>query len=441
MHRRTILILAIASCQACKPELAFEIDLTQSEAIPTVFTAAWSVDAETIDAAWWELELEGAPTRTVPVDPTGGPEFETVLIGMKPISTYTGRAWVEIDGEQFASADVELETGQIPAELPDLARSGASSFDGLLVTSIAAMPPTAVILDEDGDYVWWYSAEEIGTLARSHLTHDGRSMLMLDINLQGQARDSLWSVGLDGSGLEQLPSTGAHHDFTELPDGTLALISYSPRDVDGETIQGDKIVELAPDGGTTTVYDIWDDPDIEYHPDDAFMGTMWPHINAIDYLEDSDSYSISILAFDGIAKLDRASGELTEWVGGRFSDYTMDGDTDLYQHQHQHQRSGDSLLVFDNASQEINLSRAVEYELDPASGEATLSWEYPSPQGLSNVVLGDVHRFDSGNTLITWSYGGMIEEVSPAGEQLWALEASVGGALGYTTFLAELPLQ
>ncbi len=49
------------------------------------------------------------------------------------------------------------------------------------------------------------------------------------------------------------------------------------------------------------------------------------------------------------------------------------------------------------------------------------------------MSLGDVHRFDSGNTLITYSYNGQIQEVTPGGEPVWTLTASAGGVISYVT--------
>jgi hypothetical protein len=44
-----------------------------------------------------------------------------------------------------------------------------------------------------------------------------------------------------------------------------------------------------------------------------------------------------------------------------------------------------------------------------------------------------VHRFDGGDTLVTFSYSGQIHEVTPEAEVVWKLSSSVGGTFGYVT--------
>lgn len=52
--------------------------------------------------------------------------------------------------------------------------------------------------------------------------------------------------------------------------------------------------------------------------------------------------------------------------------------------------------------------------------------------------MGDVHRFESGNTLVTFSYSGQVHEVSPDGEVVWKVSTSAGGALGYLVPVEDL---
>ncbi len=430
---------------ACRPHDGFEIEIEQSARISTVFTARWSVDLDHPDAAWWELGRDGQVERRVPVDPAGGPAFVTTLLGMKPVSTYSLWAVAEQDGELLRSDERQVTTGQVPAELPDLTlerQEGAETWRGLLVSSVVALHPTAVILDEDGEYVWWYTLDGLEGMARARLAHDGRSMLMLDLNVSDDSPSSLYRVGLDGMDLERLPSGGFHHDFELLPDGTIAALVYDPVEIDGVSIPGDQLVELSPDGSTRVVYDIWADPDIEYQASAAYMGSMWPHANAIDYLEDEDAYLVSFLALESIVYIDRASGAVDWRLGGDLSDFSLSGgDTDLFERQHQFQWIDGSMLVFVNGPLQQGVSSVVQYALNMEQGGAWKAWEYEGSRGLSSMVLGDVYRLDSGNTLVTWGYGGVIEELARDGSAQWSVEASVGGAFGYTTWLEVLPEQ
>ena len=45
--------------------------------------------------------------------------------------------------------------------------------------------------------------------------------------------------------------------------------------------------------------------------------------------------------------------------------------------------------------------------------------------------VGDVHRFDSGNTMVAFSTGGQLDEIDADGELVWRLNLDLGGAVGY----------
>lgn len=96
------------------------------------------------------------------------------------------------------------------------------------------------------------------------------------------------------------------------------------------------------------------------------------------------------------------------------------------------------MVVFVNGSEQTYCSDVREYSFDDDGGEAELVWSYSPDPCVFSFSLGDVSRLDSGNSLVTFSNQGQIDEVDPDGELLWRLNASLGGAIGYTTFLEDL---
>jgi len=440
------ILLWAGGCNGTDKDAGFEINLTQSEPIPTVFTATWDVDLDSLEAAWFELELDGQVARTVQVDVSSDGPYKSVLIGMKPASEYVVRAVVRADGELRTSADRVVTTGLEPPDLPDLSverSEGVQTWNGLLVSSIVALPSAAVILDEDGDYVWWTISEGNDMIARSVLSQDGRSVLFMGINLEGDDETLLHEVSLDGTDHRETPLQNAHHDFAELPDGSIAYLAFDPRELGGLTVWGDRLMERDPEGNTIELYNAWDDELAEYDPTIPADAELWPHANAMDYLQEDDAYLVSFSTLDSIYRIDRQSHSVDWRLGGAHSDFERaDGSSDYFQHQHQMQLLEDSILVFVNGGMgQPELSRAIELSQDGSSFEAQEIWEYWSDPALECLALGDVHRFDNGNTLVTYSYQGLIQEVTPDGEPVWTLSASVGGALGYTTWIAGPPSQ
>ena len=87
---------------------------------------------------------------------------------------------------------------------------------------------------------------------------------------------------------------------------------------------------------------------------------------------------------------------------------------------------------FDNDGPAGLASRVLEYSLDFDANLATEVWSYQTDPPIYNFVLGDVSRFDNGDTLIVWSVNGQIDRVNAAGDVLWQLNTSLGSALGFT---------
>ena len=48
--------------------------------------------------------------------------------------------------------------------------------------------------------------------------------------------------------------------------------------------------------------------------------------------------------------------------------------------------------------------------------------------------MGSVERLPNGNTLITFSSLGQIDEVTPEGELVWRLRAEMGSGFGYSSW-------
>ena len=427
---------------ACGPTADLDLTLTQSEVIPTVFTAALDGEVSGLDAAWVEFGLDGDYDHAVQLDMDSDLPWELSLLGMKPGSDYDVRMAVEIDGETYTGRAHTAATGQVPSGFPDLGleRGTGESFEGYLVAGMVGNSTAATILDEDGEYVWWYQPDGFDQVGRTVLSRDGSAMLSIDLNAMGSENSRMVRVALDGSSEQTTSLPWAHHELYEHSDGTIAYLAHDPADIDGSDVNGDSIVELNPDGSSTVIWSAWDTLErLPYVESTGGPGGGWPHANALDYLPDEDAYLVSLLYMDAILRIDRATGSLDWIMGGDYSDFELAGSgTDIFERTHQMHRLDDSILVFVNGDTEGGVSRAVEYSVDEESFEVETLWDYWSDPSMNCISLGDVHRFDSGNTLVTYSYSGQIQEVTPEGEPTWILSASAGGVIGYVTPVEDL---
>ena len=430
------------------PSVTFGIDWQLSAVIPTVVSVAWTVDAEHVEDAWVEFGPGGTYSFRAPALDDGEGGFESFLLGLKPLSEASFRAGVSVDGQIVRSDTVFFVTGSIPLDVPTPTLDALvpnRATGGFMVTSLLSSPSYAVILDGDGDIVWWHTPDSLADLAFVPvvlLSQDGRSLLYLSRAVVEEGDDIkrtfLIRVALDGSEEEQLEMDAAHHGLVELADGTLAVLEVDNREVDGEMVEGDRIVELRPDGSKSVVFSVWDH--LAYEPlelPDSADG--WTHANALDVSDDEGTYYVSLKHLDAIVEVDRASGDLLLQIGGEDSDVALaDGGKHLFEWQHQFEVLSSGILVFDNGPHLGPESRAVEYAIDPEGGSAEFVWEHISEPPLYVYTLGDVARLPSGNTLVVWSTSGMMEEVTPEGEIVQRLAMPMGVGFGYVRWTETL---
>ncbi len=418
-------------------------DLSLSALVPTVATVRWEACFEDSAEAWVAFGIEGQELVSPAARDDDG-WWEAVLLGAKAGSEIGYRPVEVHDGEEVPGEAGAYETGAAPPGLPKISVEGTAT-PGFLAAPLLTEPPAYVILDSDGDYVWWYQELEgfIPGLFRVAMSRDGRSLLFQPPSGGANYHDlqDVVRMSYDGTQVETYP--GSHrgtHEFVELPGGSIGLLRTETREVDGRTIHGDRLLEVGLDGSEVAVWTVWDwaEHDPEVFTEEEYGGD-WSHANAVDFDEARGVYHVSLRNFGEILTIDRATGEVVEVFGGAHSDYTdAAGGTAFTALQHQFEILDGGLLIHDNDSADSQASRAVEYALDPATGEAELVWEYFPDPPYYNYALGDVARLPSGHTLVTWSMGGQVDEVSPDGDLVWRANVELGAGIGYVTWLERL---
>ena len=235
------------------------------------------------------------------------------------------------------------------------------------------------------------------------MTYDGQHMLMGKTNVRNGGDGAIVKVSMDGLTEETFDTPDRHHDFTVLPKGD--LIAYIEFEQDGIGTC-DRVVELSPDGSKEVIYTVRDD--FSHREEDR----EWCHSNAINYVASEGAYYLSVLRFNSILKIDRASKSLVWTFGGEDSDFPDVS----WLAQHGHHVLDESILFFNNSQNGSpgSSSRAVEFEIDETNLEASIIWEYSA--GLTSRTYGDVQRLANGNTAVTFSNVAIIHEVDESRE-------------------------
>ena len=463
MKRAVPGIILIGVCLAAcgRPDIDVTPQVIVSQEIPTVATVEWDVVTPGCVDAFVDFGPDkdlGLMARAY-LDDAG--HARATLLGMKPETAYQVRVAEVRSGERYYSSAFEVRTGTLPAASVELALSQVDEDRAtrrFLATSLYSDRSTAVILDGDGDVVWSHTPPDLGwENAFVSRVRQARIGEWITYNVSGGQAHGLPEpdltravvrVSLDGSREQVMLLPDTHHDFFELGDGSLALLRYDRREIDGIPWIGDAVVVIAPDGSERQVWTAWD-----HFPFDAdhVVGPhrAWSHANALFFDMREGAYYVSLRNFDSIVKIDATSGEQLWALGGETSSFVLPGGSvDLFDNQHQFDLVDGGIVVFDNGSPEDLDSRAVEYALDETTGVVQRVWEHHSDPPLFCAAMGDVDRLDNGNTLITWSAAGQVEEVTPAGEVVWRLRAQIGAGFGFSlwrqtltdTVHAELPI-
>ncbi len=454
MTTRWILTLALLWLVGCVPGggpngdgVVLQPEIERSEAISTVATVRWSIEVETLVGA--EVAFgRGAPDEFVaPAVEVAPGEFEAVLLGMKPNTTYQLQVSLTTDHDTFTSEVQEVTTGGVPTEIPqplldDDLHDPDLQAGGFVLTSFT--PGPAVILDADGEVVWWHLPELdfVHTVNRLVLSEDRRSALYLVFTTrQHGGIDShmrmLYRVTTAGELIETIDVPQAHHEFVELADGTIAILNYDARDQDGVEVAGERLTEVAPDGTERDVWSIWDH--VPWNTDQQFEGgEVWGHCNTLRYEEDQDAYWLGSRNFSTLFQIDRETGDVLQRVGRTDPDYELVGDAEWFLNQHQFRLLDGGLLVFDNGVQAGTNTRVSEFALDEGSWEAERVWGYEPDPPMGVYAFGDVERLPDGNTLIAWGASGRIEEVTADGQIVKRLDISLGAASGYFEWMESL---
>jgi len=100
--------------------------------------------------------------------------------------------------------------------------------------------------------------------------------------------------------------------------------------------------------------------------------------------------------------------------------------------------SEDRLLVTNLNTQWGDCSEATEVFLDAERGEATILKSWTADNCPVVYYLGNSERLDSGNTLVSWSSAGQLDELDPEGNAVLRATLPTGGYFGYVQPVSSL---
>lgn len=397
--------------------------------VATVSTVTWQSDTPSC-IEWSTPDF----VRRTPL--SAGPDHRATLWGV-PADTVVALRVVDSSGAALSETQ-DWTTGLLPDTIPVLDPSGVRDPTGdYVVTSVGGFGYAVVVLDAAGRTVWAWDDPRGYLVARARLSRDRTAILYNAFWMDLYAElGEIVRVSLDGRTVTTVSVPLQSHDFVELPDGTLASYVLEAREVDGTQYVADKLVEIAPNGTWTTIWNAWDDPTTPFVPPEGGDLT-WTHANALDYDDTSDTYQIGLRNLDTILTVAR-DGTVLDHFGGPVSDWTFAEGSVPFDGQHQFALTADRALVFDNGPEDRRASQAIEYALDAQTKTATQIWSYQGEPPTYVFAGGDVHRDRMGATWVTWTTAGQLQRVDADGQVEMQIDAPLGYGVAFTTWEANL---
>jgi len=160
------------------------VEAVVSGTIPTVITVRWGVGPGDVEQSWVDFGPDDDHGRRIAGHLLADTErWEAFLLGNKPQSDVHLQVGAVVDGQTYVTEPMTRTTGPAPSDLPGIqvdTLDAQRAVHGFFVTTILTIPSWAVIIDTDGDYVWWHQPPEDWEAifsSRARLSGDGRSML------------------------------------------------------------------------------------------------------------------------------------------------------------------------------------------------------------------------------------------------------------------------
>ena len=439
-----------------------EVSCALNANVPTALNCTWN--SAISGEGWIEYWLEGQAPLTTPLG-TASTSHEVSAIGLQAGQSWNFRVVTTTSDGDLVGPDQSIVTPTPPSTFPvnevSRVQAGSLAADGYILSAMINWQDSIpVIVNGEGQYVWWFEPPAGSLIVTTKLSADGKSVLFATYDIDWQQDvGTIWRVSLDGKTVTETRALLAHHDFLENDDGTFTFFGYEYRDY-GQTEWAADVLRRVPEGATNA-----DDAVVEFgwfdsYPvdpwvadplqDNVSLGNAdyeWTHSNSLMVNGDGNTYLMSKF-LDVILKVD-SSGDIVWEMGGAYSNFTNpDGsevwlslsDHHLWSHAHMSHFWTGGLAVFDNGyhrNDGSERSRAVEYAFDDVSMTIEEVWSYEEPSGGFTKLMGDVRKLDT-TYLINWSSLSYVSEVDVGGEIVWMLDLDDSDGSGNKAIMSRI---
>lgn len=408
------------------------LEVAPGAQVTTTLSVSWR--GEPGQDAWVDYG-QGALTHRAPARFADGRYYAT-LIGFPALAEVTLRPGQRVGDEELLGDTSTVEVGLPPAGLPAFAPLGGewtgASDELILTTTIGQEGGNVLLLNPDGEVVWYVSFPARFAPVHAEVSRDGEGVVYNFVVREDEAEAGLCHVELSGAERFCVTVPNSHHSFAQLPGERYAMLVSDTRRVGDTLVEGDALVEVGVEGEIGALYSPWDhlrwDPELQPETDGY---VEWTHANGVFYDEVEDTVMVSMRNLSAVARVNLEPRELRALYGGLDGwGFPLPSDTFIYAHGPALSADGD-LLIFDNQDvRERAPSRVMRYTLNADLERLEPNWRYYPDDGRSVSVLGSVYELDNGDLITSWGSSGEVLRLTPEAEASWGLGSEAGFILG-----------
>lgn len=389
----------------------------------TVIRVSWTQSTDA--TVHLEFSVDPGEWLTSPPRALAAGAHEELALGVPYASTVTWRLVGENDAGVVQTDDATLDTAPTPPTLPvtQVNPGDPSGWDPAMPYVLASLtevggdfgdPWWVVVLDRRGRVVWGRRTPSDKITMHARIALDGRSLLLDDNSYWGRFDQGVTStitrMTLDGTVIETWDAPGLHHDFVDLPDGTLIYGAYQG------FYSNELLVEIAPDRSTRVIFDC-----------EAWLAEVgedrWCGSNTVTWRASDDTLLWSMFSFETILEIDRATGAVDRWFGNLPGSYAFDPPESRFWYQHGGYWTDAGTLLTSTHLTEAGVETVVrEYAVDDAARTLREVWSFGVGDGVYGAQMGEAHLLPSGNVLHNYGTLARLREGRRDGSVVWDVQ-------------------
>ncbi len=378
-------------------------------------------DSTVVRIEYWPVDRPSARQRT---KPSHGRNHAITLFNVKPNRHY---AYTIVHNNR-SSKEFFFQTDSVPAHVLHIRkeRIDTTVFDGFILLRRFFKHGADVLIDREGDIVWYHSYD---TAVRRAFTWTSQNTIL---SIYDSARimetDLMGNVILDLD-LEQLGLPyKVHHEIFYDPAGNIVTITHDSARYDlrkfggtkNQYLTADGILVLSKEGKVVWIWNLLQAEDPTRFTGAINLKENWGHANSI-VLDGHRNYLISFRDFNQVWKVDGKQGDVL-WKLGAGGNIVPEDPSDYFIRQHSiHFNPRNELMMFDNGDSKIRPnSRVMAYEIDESAKKATTMIRVELPRSLSSYRMGSAEMLSDDKFLVcTTRKDAIITVVNREGQILW----------------------